>query len=118
MHWYAAQSIPRTFLTIGSEDLHLDPRLELQRILEVIGVTEPDAGLLDAAVHYAGFECMQALERSDYFSTDILRAGSIEDKENYKVRRGHIGGFREYLIDDDFAYVDGVIADFRRSFIY
>ena len=99
VHWYAAQSIPRTFLTIRYEDLHLDPRLELQRVLEVIGATEPDAGLLDAAVHYAGFKNMQALERSDYFCTDILRAGSIEDKESYKVRRGHIGGYREYLID-------------------
>ncbi len=117
-HWFEARSIPQTFLAIKYEDLHHNPHWQLRRVLEVIGVADADPDMIDVAVRYAGFENMQALERSDFFGAEILRAGSSKDRESYKVRRGHIGGHTEYLDKDDIAYVDEIISKFSCPYIY
>jgi hypothetical protein len=36
----------------------------------------------------------------------MLRTSSAADPESFKVRRGKVGGFRDYLAPDDIAYID------------
>jgi hypothetical protein len=117
-HWYAAQSVPRQFLVIRYEDLHRDPQRELRNALSVIGVDALDADKVDAAVRYGEFDNMQTLERTDYFKTEILRPGSSDDRESFKVRSGQVGGYTDYLSPDDIIYVDDVIKKFDCPFVY
>ncbi len=117
-NWYAAQTVPREFLAIRYEDLHLDPHLELQHVLKAIGVDAPDAGKVDSAVRFGEFDNMQTLERADHFNTEILRPGSGEDGESFKVRSGKIGGYENYLCAEDIAYIDEIIEKFNCPFVY
>ena len=117
-NWYAAQTVPREFLAIRYEDLHRDPHRELRNALTVIGVDAPDAGSVNSAVRFGEFDNMQALERTDHFNTEILRPGSGEDRESFKVRSGKIGGYEDYLSTEDIAYVDKVIEKFDCPFVY
>jgi hypothetical protein len=48
---------------------------------------------------------MKKLERSDFFKTSILRPSDKDDPESYKVRRGKIGGYKDYLNKKDLEYV-------------
>ena len=117
-NWYAAQTVPREFLVIRYEDLHRDPHRELQNALAVIGIHTPKANVIDAAVRYSEFDNMQALERTDHFNAEILRAGSSGDRESFKVRSGRIGGYKNYLSIEDIAYVNDIIKNFDCPFIY
>ena len=47
----------------------------------------------------------------------MLRAGRDADPEAFKVRRGKVGGFRDYLSDDDVAWIDACVAESRCAFI-
>ena len=117
-NWYAAQTVPREFITIRYEDLHRNPHRELRNVLTVIGVDAPNAGNVDSAVRYGKFDNMQTLERTDHFNTEILRPGSGEDRESFKVRSGKIGGYEDYLSAEDIAYVDEIIEKFNCPFAY
>jgi hypothetical protein len=44
---------------------------------------------------------MKKLERAGAFDSKILRAGDTQDPESFKVRRGKIGGFADYLSPND-----------------
>lgn len=116
--WYAARTVPQRFLTVRYEDLHLNPCHILLKVAEVIGMPSMEAKTVDAAVRYAEFDNMQTLERLDYFDTKVLRAGNIEDKESYKVRRGRVGDYLNYLDKDDLAYIDEIIELFACPFVY
>ena len=40
---------------------------------------------------------MQKLEAAGAFDSNILHPGDVRDPESFKVRRGKVGGYREYL---------------------
>jgi hypothetical protein len=61
---------------------------------------------------------MQEMEAAGAFDSKILRAGDIRDPESFKVRRGKVGGFREYLSDDDQKYAADAMKKLDRRFGY
>ena len=40
---------------------------------------------------------MKKLEAAGAFDSKILKPGNVTDPESFKVRRGKVGGYREYL---------------------
>ena len=100
------------------EDLHLNPRRALLEISELIGMPSVNKKTVDAAVRFAAFGNMQVLEKYDYFNTTVLRARNVEDGESYKVRRGQIGGYVDYLDAEDIAYIDEIVGSFDCPFVY
>ena len=106
--WQENRNVPREFLLLRYEDMHRDPARCLRSLLEFIGVEHPDEAAVAAAVRYGSFENMRRLERSGSFSRK-MSPGDPDDEESYKVRKGRVGGFMDYLSPDDIAYVDRVI---------
>lgn len=106
--WQENRNVPRDFLLLRYEDMHRDPARCLRSLLEFIGVEHPDEAAVAAAVRYGSFENMRRLERSGTFSRK-MSPGDPDDEESYKVRKGRVGGFVDYLSPDDIAYVDRVI---------
>jgi hypothetical protein len=47
---------------------------------------------------------MQKLEAAGAFDSNILHPGDVRDPESFKVRRGKVGGYREYLSFEDQKY--------------
>jgi len=106
--WQESRNVPRDFLLLRYEDLHRDPAGCLRSLLEFMGLEHPDEAAIAAAVRYGAFENMRRLERSGAFSRK-LSPGDPGDEESYKVRKGRVGGYVDYLSPDDIAYVDRVI---------
>ena len=50
---------------------------------------------------FRGSTIMQKLEAAGAFDSKILRPGDVRDPESFKVRRGKVGGYREYLSAED-----------------
>lgn len=109
--WHENRFVPRQFEHIRYEDLHEDPSKGLRTALEFIGFPDLDDRLIHTAVEFSRFENMKHMENERRFNGRKLRPGDGGDPESNKVRKGRIGGHREYLSPDDIAYCDGVIAE-------
>jgi hypothetical protein len=114
--WAANQSTPRSFQVIRYEDMHRDPRSVLAAALAVLGVDGVDEALSRSAVEYASFPRMREMERKRVFTSDIMQPGDDGDDESFKVRRGVVHGYVDYLSDEDIRFVDGVIAEMGDPF--
>jgi len=62
-------------------------------------------------VSYACFANMQKLEASGQFPSKRLVPGNVNDIDSFKVRRGKVGGYRDYLNTEDCAFLDQLIRE-------
>jgi len=109
--WHRNQAVPRDFLLLRYELMHADPHAALTRTLECMEMDGLTPQLVADAVEFARFDNMKRLEKSGFFQDDKMKPGDEQDKESFKVRKGKVGGYEEYLNADDLAYIDQVIAD-------
>lgn len=107
--WFRNRGVPRAFLAVSYEQMRAAPADALTRVLDFLGVADP-GDVAPAAADYASFENMKKMESGGGFNRKMMQPGDAKDKESFKVRKGKVGGFREYLSEDDVAYVDEQIA--------
>ena len=108
--------LPR-FRLVRYEDLRADPVGQFRDLLRFLGVRQVDEEVLARAVAFGSFENMRRLEESRRYG-GTLQAGDPADPESYKVRRGKIGGYVDYLSPDDIAWLDTELAGLDASFGY
>lgn len=114
--WLMECHVPRDFLLLRYEDMHEDPHRVLAEALEFVGMTEVDEHVLRNAVEYSAFSRMKEMEKSSRWDSDAMRPRSDVDAESFKVRRGIVGGHRDYLSEEDEKYVDQVIEELGWAF--
>ena len=107
--WAMARHVPEAFEFIRYEDLHRDPAQILMRALAFMGAQVSPVAIA-TAVDYCRFENMRAAEVEDRFKHHALRRGPTDDPESFKVRKGKVGNFAEYLSPEDIAYIDNAVA--------
>ena len=98
-------------LLVRYEDLRAAPAVHLRRVLEFLGAT-PSAAEIADAVAFASFDNMKQLEQSAAFGRDDRRIvpGEASNPESFKVRRGKVGGYRDYLSGEQAAALDQLVA--------
>ena len=94
------------FMVIRYEDLHADTDAGFRRLLAFLGVGPVDEAALAQGLAFSSFDNMKGLERAGHFEHGTLRPGDPEDPGSYKMRRGEIGPFGEYLSPEDLARVE------------
>ena len=92
------------FSLVRYEALRASPAEHFRDLLAVLGEAEPDITIFQDALEFSRFENMQKLEAAGAFDSNILHPGDVRDPESFKVRRGKIGGYREYLSAEDQKY--------------
>jgi hypothetical protein len=91
------------------EALRADPHGELGRLCAFLG-EDFSAGAIEDAVAFASFESLKRKEREDFFQNQRLRAKDVDDPDSYKVRRGKVGGYRDYFTPEQIAVIDAELA--------
>src|SRR5262249_53995145 len=109
--WHATRHVPEAFLLLRYEDLHTAPRDALRSALEFMGVAVSADASLDRAVERASFTNMKKIEQGGQFQSKKLRPRRLEDEESFKVRKGKVGGFVDYLNSDDSAFVTRILRE-------
>ena len=89
------------FTLVRYEALRASPSEHFRDLLAVLGESAPDATIFQEALDFSRFDNMQKLEAAGAFDSNILHPGDVRDPESFKVRRGKVGGYREYLSADD-----------------
>ena len=100
-HWLNEFSHGDNFTLVRYEALRTAPAEHFRDLLGVLGEPTPDANMFHDALEFSRFENMQKLEAAGAFDSNILHPGDVRDPESFKVRRGKVGGYREYLSAGD-----------------
>ncbi|PYL71833.1 MAG: hypothetical protein DMF22_05810 [Verrucomicrobia bacterium] len=106
------------FTIIRYESLREFPRENFRTLLAVLGETTPDVSIFQAALDFSEFENMKKMEAAGAFDSKILRPGDVRDPESFKVRRGKVGGYREYLSAEDQEYAACALTKLDSRFGY
>lgn len=94
-------------LSVSYEELRADTEAAFGRVARFIDPAT-SASEIAAAVAFGSFDMMQARERDGFFNSERLRA-SGETPNGQKVRRGKIGGYRDYLSGEDLLRLDRLV---------
>jgi hypothetical protein len=98
------------FTLVKYEALRAAPAEHFRDLLAILGESTPDMTIFEEALEFSRFENMQKLEAAGAFDSKILHPGDVRDPESFKVRRGKVGGYREYLSEDDQAFAADALA--------
>ena len=116
--WLAEWSHRTDFLLLSYETLRSDPAPGFRHLLQVLGERPVQARAFSHALEFSDFGHMKKLESAGAFDSKILRAGDARDPESFKVRRGKIGGFEDYLSPNDQEYAAAAMTKLDPRFDY
>ncbi len=105
-------------LLVRYEDLHAAPEKEFRAILALLGEAAPNEEKFAHALGFSQFGNMKKMEASRQYDPQLLQPGDVNDPESYKVRRGKVAGYRDYLQGEDLAYADAAVARLDPRFGY
>jgi len=97
-------------LLLRYEDLRADPAGKLREVAAWLGFDATDAEIAEA-VRFGSFESMRKKEREGGFESDDLTPRDVGDSDSFKVRRGVIGGYRDYFDDAQARALDALVAE-------
>jgi hypothetical protein len=106
------------FILIRYEGFRASPPEYFRDLLAVLGESAPDMTMFHEALEFSRFENMQKLEAAGAFDSKILHPGDVRDPESFKVRRGKVGGYREYLSAEDQKYAANALRELDPRFGY
>ena len=116
--WLAEWSGRPDFLLLRYETLRESPAPGFRELLRLLGENPVNEAAFAHALQFSDFGHMQKLESAGAFGSKILRAGDTRDPESFKVRRGKIGGFEDYLSPEDQSYAANALARLNPRFGY
>ena len=117
-HWLNECSQGDNFTLVRYEALRAAPAEHFRDLLGVLGEPLPDATTFQEALEFSRFENMQKLEAAGTFDSNILHPGDVRDPESFKVRRGKVGGYREYLYARDQEFSAAAMKELHPRFGY
>ena len=113
IQWFAAGPRMTRFAVLSYEQMRKAPAAALVAVAGFAGIDLSEGNAQPVAAKRE-FSRMQAAEASGEFALrygDILSPGNRNEKESFKVRRGVIGGYIDYLSDADLSYCDQILAE-------
>ncbi|MFC3150003.1 sulfotransferase domain-containing protein [Litoribrevibacter euphylliae] len=120
--WAENLTTPESLMILTYEELHNTPFESLKETINFLGF--PDYGektMLDA-IEYCQFENMKEIEEKNLLNNQRLRADNLSDPETFKVRKGKIGGYKDYLSNSEIInledYINSNLHPFYKQFKY
>lgn len=110
-----ARDLPRfpNLLLVKYEDLKADTRGQLDRALRFLG-HHPTAAELEDAASFASVENMRKMEQANAGKLGAnarLKPGDANDPSSFKVRRAKVGGWRDYVTEEQAAAIDRMVRE-------
>ncbi|TIY09030.1 MAG: sulfotransferase domain-containing protein [Mesorhizobium sp.] len=112
--WLAAIRERDDVLITRYETLHSDAASELRQIAKWLNV-EPDEEEITKAIDVGRFESMRNKEssgQSDERYGHRLRTVDSTDSDSFKVRRGVVGGYKDYLTEKEILYCKNIMENY------
>ena len=108
--WASEADKIANFHLVRYEDLRSDTASTLRGLLDFMAIPVSDKHLTEA-VEYSSYENMKKMEERNASKPSGRLAPKDKDNPNsFKVRRAKVGGYRDYLEDDQVQQVDELVA--------
>jgi hypothetical protein len=111
--WARELKLLPNLLVVTYEDLKADTAGQLGRALRFLGEDPTDAALADAA-EFASIENMRKMEQENagkLAANTRLKPGDAKDPSSFKVRRAKVGGWRDYVSEEQAAAIDKMVRE-------
>lgn len=109
-HWQEELSRWERVYRLAYERLRAAPAAELTQLCAFLREEfTPEA--IAEAVAFADFESLKRKERADFFKNTKLRGRNEGDPDSFKVRRGKVGGYRDYFTAEEVEKIDRLVAE-------
>lgn len=102
--WQRQRDRMRDFLLVRYEAMHENPQDTLTRVVDFLGLAV-DPGAAAHAVDQCQFDRMRDYEARGVFRSKTLMPGDPSDPDSFKVRRGRVGGYVDYLSGEDLRFI-------------
>lgn len=109
-HWHQELAGWDRVYRLYYETLRAEPEAEMGRMLDFLG-TDFSTEEISEAVAFTSFEALKRKERENFFKNSRLKARNVEDPDSYKVRRGKVGGYRDYFSDSEIERIDRYVEE-------
>ncbi|MGD1906829.1 MAG: sulfotransferase domain-containing protein [Leptolyngbyaceae cyanobacterium] len=108
--WATGKEQAKAFLLVRYEDLRQNTDGEMKRIFEFLEIPCSESHIAEA-VEYASLRNMRKMERqgSAEVRTGVFQTASNLAPDAYKVRKGEVGGYRNYISPEMQAIADNII---------
>ncbi len=95
---------------IRYEELRARPEQTLRVVVDLMGETFTDEDIAEA-VEWGSFENLRKLETSGFFKRGGMTLRNPNDENTFKVRRGKVGGYRDYFTDAQVQELEGLVRE-------
>jgi len=109
--WDLNKETPKDFMLLTYEALRSDTVERLRRVIDFLGLEDVSDKTIAEAVEFCRFENMRKLEQSDAFKSKKMVPTNRSDEESYKIRKGKVGGYRDYLSAEDVRCLDELMRE-------
>jgi hypothetical protein len=116
--WLEEWSGKPNFAMVRYEDLQRNPAEGFRALLKFLADEQPDPEPFAHALEFSQFGNMKKMEAAGAFASKILQATDVGDPESFKVRRGKVGGFTDYLSGEDLVFANQAMRNLDRRFGY
>lgn len=112
--WLKNKDIPADFMLLKYESMYEQPEREFRKALDFLNARNISDKKIRNTVELFAFKNMQQFEKCGLFRMRYgrrLKPISADNTESYKVRKGKIHGFRDYMPDKDIEYCNECIKE-------
>lgn len=113
--WYKARSAFNGFFPVTYEQIKDDTHAKIREIVSFMGIPRITDTLIENAVAQNNFSRMKKREASGELYRrfgEMFADGTHSNEEFFKVRRGKIGGYRNYMDEEDQEYCARMIEEY------
>ena len=108
--WYREMPRFSAVLLMSYESMRAEPEAALKQAIEFLDREfEPD--LIQKAAEFASFENLRRKEADGIFETGRLKPANVGERDSFKVRRGKIGGYKDYFEAEQIEYLDALVRE-------
>lgn len=115
--WARNRESLKSFYLLKYEDLKNDTQKEIKRLIDFLGIETNNKNIKNA-VQFSKFENMKSMEKKEKFKTKAMKPKNKKDPNSYKVRKGKVGGFRDYFDQETIDYLNSQFNDLDDYFGY
>ena len=104
--WNHSWSGRPNFMTWSYEEAKEDPEKAFGEVVKFLDKRPLNVGVLREAIAESDFSKMKKAEANNAVQNKALTPGDVKDAESFKVRRGKVHGFTDYLSSQDVEFIE------------
>ena len=109
--WACNRSQVKSFQLLTYEEMHRDPKQALRTAIEFLGIRGVPDEVIDDAIDFGAFDNLRKIEVTNAFDHERMRPRDQANPESFKVRRGKVNGYKDYLGPNEIDYINAKIQD-------